>query len=52
MFMMSPVFPTLTVAKPFVTKSTNGYKMKDMDLIFPLHCNTEKMSLILGPLSL
>ena len=35
-FKMSPVFPTLTVAKPLVTEGTSGCQMKDMDLIFPL----------------
>ena len=33
---MSPVFPTLTVAKPLVTEGTVGCPMKGMDLIFPL----------------
>ena len=36
MFQMSPVFSTLTVAKPLVTEGTSGCQMKDMDLIFPL----------------
>ena len=33
---MSPVFPTLTVAKPLVTEGNGGCQMNYMDLIFPL----------------
>ena len=29
-------FPTLAVAKPFVTEGTSGCQMKGMDLIFSL----------------
>ena len=36
LFKMSPVFLTLTVAKPVITESNNGCQMKDMDIIFPL----------------
>ena len=32
MFKMSPVFPTLTVAKPLVTKVTSGCRMKDLSI--------------------
>ena len=36
MLKISPVFQTITVAKPLVTEGTNDYLMKDIDIIFPV----------------
>ena len=36
MFKISPLFPTITVAKPLVPEGTSGCQIKDMDLICPL----------------
>ena len=33
---ISPTFSELFVTKPVITQGTNRYKMKDMDIIFPL----------------
>ena len=36
MFKISQIFQTLTAAEPLATEGTNGYKMKDMKIMFPL----------------
>ena len=35
MFKSRPVFQSFVVTKPVVTQTTNGYQMKDLDMIFP-----------------
>ena len=36
MFQIRPIFQSLSVTKPVVTQTTNGYQMKDLDNIFSL----------------